>query len=272
MSFRNKIVLSLGLIALHVAMDSAVSDEKGLKIVCVGDDPAKPHEPTPIKQNPACPKCHNANFGTFKKAQVDGTAYTVVEADEVAAVKEQSVGATKTTIAMTPHDAEEVHTHTIQDGSVYYLTPNKGAEETYALIVETLREHPEIALLAQWTPVSRTNLYEIKLFGDTLVMEQRARTDAIKVVQVPVTPANPMFKTQMAMLLPTMVQPFDPATYADTYRTQLEALLASKGTVEGAATATGSAASLPTNLMDQLNAMLAAAPATPAPKKKKGVA
>ena len=262
MAYRKGITLSLGLISFQVDLDGAVAKEESLRNVCLGDGTTQ-HDPTPIKNNPACPACGNADFASFKKASVHGNEYSIVEADEVKEAKDKAIGATKNIVALTAHRSEDVRLQTIQDGGVYYLSPSSAAAAAgYALMVETLKEHPEVSLLGMWTAVSRTNLYELKVFGDTLVLEQRARTQDIKVVQVPVSAADATLKAQMGMILPMMTQDFDPDSYSDAYRKALDELVESKQVVEGVQTSGGgtnkSRPVAAVDLTDALNQMLAA--------------
>lgn len=238
MAYRKDILLQMGTIASLVNVETAVTkDATGLKTVCVGDT-AKPHPPAAIRQKQECPTCGNDDRGSFKKAQVDGTEFTVVEAGEVATAKETAIGASKQVIQLSAHQAEEVSTRTVQDGSVYFLTPAKPAlAPVYGLIADTMARHPELTFLGQWTPASRTNLYQFKAFGTTLVMEERARPDALRIVQQPATPVGQAHRDQIDLLLPSLVSEFDPATYADAYATRLAELLASKQAVEGVAAA-----------------------------------
>lgn len=257
MAYRKGIVLQLGAISTLVDVESAVVAEESLKTVCVGDA-ASPHIPTAVKQSLACPACKNDDRGSFKKARVEGTDFTVVEQDEVADARVNSVGATKAIIQLTPHPIEEVRTQTIQGKSTYYLTGSKPElMPLYGLLADTLRRHPEFAFLGLWTPVGRPGLYEIRLFGDTLVMEGRERTESLKIVQqeYPVVPS--VNQQQMDQLLPGMVSAFDPATYADTYKANLDALIASKAAVAGVLgeKSAASKSSVPTGTID-LTALL----------------
>jgi non-homologous end joining protein Ku len=266
-----KLMIQFGLIAMSVTLSKTVAAESGFKTVCVGDDPASPHEPTPIKQTRACPACSNADYGSFKKATVAGSTYTLLDVEEIRQAKEEAVAGTKGVLALTAHNIGEIKANTSPDGSTYYLTPaDPNSAKVYALIVDTLKEHAEFGLLGLWTPISRTSLYEIYLQDDTLMMGQRARSEQLSIVPVPLTEPDPMLKAQMGMLLPMMIQPYDPATYADTYRTKIDTLLATKTGIEGAkvASSTPSAPTATVDLQSQLDAMLAAT-STPSAKTKK---
>lgn len=267
-----KLMIQLGLMAMNVTLSKTTAAESGFKTVCVGHDPANPHKPTPIKQTRACPDCSNDDYATFKKARIEGSSYTLLDVEEVKQAKEEAVAGTKGVLSLTPHNIGEIKANTMPEGSTYYLTPvDANSAKVYALLVDTLSEHPEVGLLGLWTPISRTSLYEVYLQDDTLMMGQRARSERLNIVPVPKATPDPMLKAQMAMLLPMMIQPYDAATYVDTYREKVDALMATKTAVEGVA-ATSTATSAPTATVDlqaQLDAMLAAATPSPAPAKAK---
>ena len=260
MAYRKNITLQIGVISFTVDLDGAIETESRMKNVCVGD--VTPHAPTPVKNNTSCPDCGNKEWSSFKKAEVDGKEYRVVDVDEVTKAKEDSIGATKQVISLTAHPTTEVRTQTVQGDGTYYLTPaSVGSADGYNLLVSLLRKHPEVAFLGLWTAVSRTNLYEVRLFGDTLLLEGRARTESIKIKPQPAGAPNAMFEQQMDLLLPMLTKPFDPATYADTYKQEIEKLIASKTAVEGAAgpkAAGAKQAAATVDLSAQLDAQLAA--------------
>jgi non-homologous end joining protein Ku len=229
MAYRTNIMLQLGAIALPVNLDGAVIPEESLKTVCVDG-----HPPTATRQQLGCPTCGNSDRSTFKKARVEGKEFTVVEADEIAQTRADSIGNTKDIIALTAHPTAEVREQTIQGKGVYYLTPSKPTfAPFYGLLADTMRRHPEFAFMGLWTPMSRAGLYEVRLYGDTLVMEARERTESLRVVQQPHIDIPEENQKQLDLLLPTLVKPYDPATYADTYKAQLDALISSKTAEEG---------------------------------------
>lgn len=258
MSFRNGVVLQLGAIATTVNIDSAVQAETSLKTVCRGVGTS--HPPAPIKNNPTCPSCGNTDYGSFEKARLVGKSeYAVIGADEVLATRETAVGATKEIISLSIHKADEARSQVIQgDNSTYYLSPGKPAlMPLYSLIVDLLHRHPEYALMGLWTPTSRAGLYEVRAFGDTLVMEPRARTETLKIAQQPIVPIDANQQAMADTIAASLVTPFDPATYADTYQANLEALIASKTTEEGLSVtrSKSSTAAVPTGAVD-LTALL----------------
>lgn len=246
MSWRNSIQMSLGLITFVVGLDTAVSksDEGGTShTVCVGD--TTPHDPVRTKDTRECPKCENKIRSTFRQAVDTPDGLKLVSADDKADAK-GLIADMKKKLVLGLHDTAEVSTQTLPSGSVYYLTP-QGGEEAYATIVDLLRRHPEKVLMTEWVPSSRANQYQVRLFGDTLVMQEHARAENVKVVQVPATPANPAHAAMLDAFLPTLTTPYDPATYADKYAVRMRELLATKDvvTVEGMATTKSGKAAAP---------------------------
>jgi non-homologous end joining protein Ku len=274
MAFRNGIVLQLGAIATSVNVESAVIAEKGLKTVCRGPqdgidrdgnpiDPAHHgHAATPIRNNPGCPTCENTSYPTFEKAsEVSKGEFAVLDQTEVATTRANAVGASKDIIQLSVHKTADVALQTVPGESVYFLTPHKPAlAPLYGMLVDALERHPELTFMGQWTSVARANLYQIKLFGSTLMMESRRRTEELKVVQQPVIAIGAAEQGMVDTILGNLVVDFDPATYADTYRANLDVLIASKQTEEGIVSARTKAAAtaVPTGAVD-LSSVLAAA-------------
>jgi len=232
MAYRPGVLLQFGMITAIVDIDNAVQSKDGLKTVCLGPTGTE-HVPTAIRQHIKCPECANEDTGTFKKASVLGDQFIVVEKEEVATAKASTVGASKKLIALQAHPASEVHTQTIQGGGVYQLHAAKGMEAVVSLLTDTLQRHPELAFTGLWSPAGRQNFYEVKAFGDTLVMEERARTEQLKIVPSTLEVINPAFQAQIDALLTVGVVPYDPATYVDTYDKMLDDILATKTAVDG---------------------------------------
>lgn len=263
MSWRNNVMLQLGAMSLLIGLDGAIEREESLSTVCRGTD-AEPHEITPVKKPYECPACLTRDTAGFLKARKEGrSTYHVVEATEVAEVRDANIGGTKDIINISAHPATDVTTQTLPGDSIYYLSPSKdGHAPIYAMLVDLVKRHPEVAFVGLFTPTSRTGMYQLKVYGDTLVLEGRARPEAIKIKQQAAGTIQ-LEQTQQAMadqLLTMLATPFDRDSYADTYKTQLDELIASKAGEDGAvvskSASTKTAASAP--VLD-LNAMLQAA-------------
>lgn len=275
MGYRNGIVLQLGAIATSVDLDGAVVKDESLNTVCRGpvegrDQDGNPidaehhgHAPTGVKNNPTCSTCKNTAYATFEKARQVGTTrnpeFAVVKPEEVQAARAEAVGATKDIIQLSVHRTEDVSVQTIQGDSVYWLKPHKEPlAPIYGMFVDALHRHPEYTFMGLWTPVARVGLFQVKLFGNTLVMEARHRTESIKVEQQPVLAPDNSGQGMIDTILANLVTPFDPATYADTYKGRLDEIIASKEAEAGVVVAATkkAAASVPAGSID-LNAILA---------------
>lgn len=244
MSFRSSILIQLGILAVMVDLDSAVASAASLPNVCLGDVDvvdangqtvhAPPHIPTAIKQQNKCPDCTNTDKGSFKKARKVGKQFIVVDLEEVAQAKADAIGSTNTAIHLTVHPAGEVHLHTIHSGGAYSLkAATQGMVESLGLLTHHIKAHPELAFVCEFTPAGRSNHYELVVFGDTLVLEQRCRTEDLKIVQMPLVEENLTNLGMLDQFLPTLVAPYDPALYHDKYLKTLDSILATKVAQDG---------------------------------------
>jgi non-homologous end joining protein Ku len=281
MSYRKGLFLTFGAVNAVVDLDNAIASEEGLKNVCLGPTGTE-HQPTALKQSLKCPAtyvdgvatkvCENEDKTTFKKARVNGKLFTVVDPEEIAQAKADSVGATKDVINLQVHPAEEVHTQSIPGGSTYQLKasgPHMSA--SVALFVDMIRRHPELAFTALYAPAGRTNFYELSLFGDVLVMSERVRTENMKIIQVPVDPIAADYQKMVDQLLGIAVVSYDPVNYQDAYLAKVADILATKTAQDGVPSiaSPSTAAAAKPGTLDQ-GAMLAEAlrqmQATVAPK------
>ena len=258
MAYRPGVILQLGTITAIVDVDNAVASATSLKNVCLGPTGTE-HIPTAVKQQPLkCPECGNDDATTMKKANVVAKQFIVVEKTEVADAKAGSIGATNQFISLQAHPAEEVHTQCIQGGGVYQL---KAASQpmvgVVSLLLDTLRRHPELAFTGLWSPAGRQNFYEVRPFGDTLVMEERCRTEDLKIIQQPFAAIDPAFQTQIDTILAATVVPYNPTTYQDAYLRKLEEVLASKQAQDGVLAAKSKSTPIVAGSVD-LSAMLGA--------------
>ena len=234
MAYRPGVILQLGTITAIVDVDNAIASIAGLKNVCCGGN-ITTHPPSAVKQQPLkCPVCTNDDTGTMKKARIEAKQFIVVEKDEVADAKAGAVGATAKFISLLAHPADEVHTQAIQGGSVYQLkASSQPMVPVLSLLLDTMRRNPQLAFTGLWSPAGRQNFYEVRPFGDTLVMEERCRTEQLKIIQQPFIEPAPAFRTQVDAILAQTVVPYDPATYEDAYLRKLEEVLATKAAQDG---------------------------------------
>lgn len=257
-----------------VSVVTAIEDEKkstGLNTLCVGDvDITKDgvvthidaHPAARCRQNLACETCGNDNTESFKKGQerADGT-YAIVDTTELAAVTAISDDV-KNTLTLTSHPVEQVMQHTLTQGKVYYLEPGKGGAAGYPLIVEMVRNRPNLAFCTVWAARSAPKMYRLGLYGDILTLTELAWPASVKTA-----PANPgdakEDEVKMALVLADqLATDFDPETYRDTRTEQLAAFIAAADGVEGAAKPEAAVVTpKTTSMMDMLQAAVAASSA-----------
>lgn len=282
MAYRKGIVFTFQLGLLPVTLignlDNAIVDsDSGLKQVCTGTPDAE-HAPTQISLKRTCATCGEIPYGQIKKAQVLGDGFKVVTDEEVAQVKNETLGATKKMVTLTAHPTEGVAGKILTGGSIYTVSPSDPAQmQAYAILHDVVTRHPDVTLLGLFTPASRTNLYRLGTYGDALVLEQQHRTNEINIVEPMTPPIGAAAEAQIDTFLAGSLQVFDPANYVDAYAERLAEVLAAKDAVEGVATEkTKSAPKTPTtvggvDLMAQLMSMSAPAP-TAKPTRKKATA
>ena len=234
MAYRPGVILQFGMVTVIVDIDNAVASEVGLKNVCLGPTGTE-HVPTAVRQQPLkCPECDNDDPTTMKKANVVGKQFIVMEKTEVADAKAGSIGASAKFISLLAHPAEEVHSQSIQGKGVYQLKPStQEMGKVVSLLLDVVQRHPEPAFTCLWAPAGRQNFYEVRAFGDTLVMEERCRTEQLKIIQQPKFEVLPAHQARMDENLLTDVVPYSPATYQDAYLAKLDEVLASKTAQSG---------------------------------------
>lgn len=264
MSFRSNILIQLGVLSVIVDLDSAVASVPSLSTVCEGPLGGTPHILTAIKQETKCPDCGNEDKATMKKAKKVGKQFIPIDAEEVAQAKADSIGQTAAAIHLLVHPAEEVHLQTVHSGGAYAVkASNQGMVEAVGLLTRHIKEHPELAFTTLFAPSGRVNFYELVVFGDTLVLEQRCRTEDMKIVQQPLADENRVNLAMLDQFLPTLVAAYDVSLYQDQYLQKLETILASKVAVDGvqsvAAKSTGPKLVGAVDLSSMLSAGLAAA-------------
>lgn len=230
MAYRKGLVLSFGLVNVIVSIDGAVQKEDSLATVCTGTPGTPAHAPTKIAQQRHCATCGEVQFADLKKARVVGDSFQVIEQQEVAAVRDQALGASKKMLTLTAHDAAEVNANTLQGESVYYMSPDGAAQVgAYSLLLDAVTRRNDIAFVTTYTPTSRQSMWQLKAFQGTLVVEQRVWPEQVR--PAPATGAlepDSVLSAQLDQIISAMVVPFEASNYQDTYNAALNAALAAK--------------------------------------------
>lgn len=251
-----------------VSVITAVDDDKkstGLNIICDSG-----HAPSRVRQDLKCPECQNDDKTSFKKGQErpDGSV-VIVDAAEVAAVT-AIPDDVKNTLTLTSHPIEQVAEHTLPSGKVYYLEPGKGGAKAYPLLVQMIKERPNLGFVTVWAPRSAPAMYRLGLFGDVLTLTQLAWPASVKPTPNVETDFNPDEVKMACVLADQLSSDFDPETFRDTRTETLAAFIAAAEGVEGAEKPTAPAsAPKVTSMMDMLAAAVAASSAPEVADKPK---
>jgi non-homologous end joining protein Ku len=269
-AIKTGVTISLGpFFGVVVNVLSAVDDDAkstGFNTLCVGTD--KAHVATRVHQELVCGECKNTNAETFVKGKDmgDGT-YAIVDQDVLAAAA--TVGDDiKTELRITSHDAAKVAAATMPLGKTYFLEPGKGprAQEGYALLREQVRRRSDKAYVSVFASRSKPMMYRLGVYGQALTIVPQAWPTNIRAEpNVPDVDVDEAALTQLDALLDTLEQPFDPATYIDTRKDAMEAVIAAATMVEAGQTpdlkSVKSVAPAGLDLTSQLTAAVAAAKA-----------
>lgn len=161
----------------------------------------------------------------------------------------------------------------------YYVEPEPAGYKVYALLVAAMKAGnrqtgKNMVAIARWTHSSREHTVAFRVFEDGLMMHTLFYPDEVKeaptVEDVDVNEAEVNMAT---ILLKSMTGKFDPAKYADTYRTNLQALIdfriAAKEIKGVASVATPEGATIPAAVPDLMAALKASLELSKKPKVKK---
>jgi non-homologous end joining protein Ku len=228
MSSASNVTVSLGLISFHVDLLSAVQSKQARTagastlLTCPVCHEDGGH--SPLKQRYFCEQNHGpfAKADAVKALSVDNEI-TPAPAEKVAAAVE--VQGDRTAIELTIHPASEVEQATVSTGNVYRLKP-RANEAQYALMLELARNE-DVAFIGEYTNKGATLLYRIVARGELLVMTELVRPDRV-------TPAFELEPFEVdarlletgRVLVSSLVEPFDPAAWADRRKAKLNDLAA----------------------------------------------
>lgn len=264
-SIRAEVSMQMGMVSCLVNVTAAVGEDKETSFnqVCVGPDDTHQHAPSGVKQGYTCPKCQNDDKTTFRKGRVDKSGAQVFTNEQIAELTAVPDDVTKT-INLTVHRRQDVvGADMVPAGAPYYLEPATSAmQSSYATFVAGLEANPEIIMLAEWAPRSKTGLFEVQVRDGGLMFQRLAWPEMVR--PAPKADAQPSERAiaQMGVLLDMSVSDFDVENYRDQRRAKIAALVAGTEVVEGA-----EGVSVPTkstSIEDQLAAAVAAAQASKA--------
>lgn len=270
------VALSFGLAAASVAVHNALEKEtSGNKLCCTGIAGKDEHAPTPISQVNRCTTCDDVvPYDQIVKGRAVDGGFVLITTDEVAEARVDSE-ALKKRAGLTAHPTEQVDLSTVPGEKLYYLTPEAGAEETYATFVHMVEAHPELTFMALWTPRSRAGQFALKARDGVLVWQERVRAENIKPVPLveAEAPAAMIGMMDQVLGLEGMVSDYEPATYEDTFEAKIRDIVATKAPVAAgevvAATGAITTPSTAVSGMSALAQMLADAEKSKRPARKK---
>lgn len=258
-----KSVLQLGLITAPVSVYSAVEKPVSNRTLCTDG-----HTPTGVKQTVACPTCGKTD-GFVKGREVAKDTFVLIDqADLDAAAAEGEPF--KAVINLTPHPAEQMTDMLPAGDKVYYLGPQPGGNDTFALLHDRIAAHPELVFTTVYAVAGSPAMYQIRCFGDTLVLVELAWPAALKEQPTWTGTPNPALVAMADQFLTTLITDFDASTYVDKGRARLDEIVAAGTAVTSTATpgASTAAPSAADALLAALSAAVQGAGATPAPAKR----
>lgn len=225
------IQINVGLVNLAAKYETAVESEQSMSGLCVGQPDKPAHSPLPIKMPTTCDECGPVtDKSLLKKGIKAGSTYTVIEQSDVADAKAANTAQFKDAITLLAHPTCDVESLSAPGKKLYYLTPATSAGEgQYQLVLELVKQHPELSFCGMFTPRTAAALFRITNRGDALVMEERVTSEnKLKAVPLVGGAVDPnMFTMLNDLVLPQLTKPFDvPDLYADAYAKAIAELAA----------------------------------------------
>jgi DNA end-binding protein Ku len=242
-----------------VAIESAVEAEVSMSNVCTGTE-EEPHAPSKTRQSLACQHC--GGTGPFKKGrEVDGTL-RVVTPEELA---EAEVAAEiKDAITLLPRTG--VAERVIAGEKVYYLKPGKGGQAGYGLLLAAIKQNRDRSFCAVFALRGKPRMFCVGVFGDVLTLQTVCWPEDLKLAPSVPTDYDETHLPLVQQIIDGLTEEFDPTTFVDQHRAEVNALLASKaGTVPFQPLPANVPANVDTSLLAALQASVEAL--TPAPAK-----
>jgi len=232
-----KMKIEFGLMNLACRRESAVETQVELKNLCVGQEGKDAHGPTPLKQDPSyCPTCGEVDKDLIVKGHGSGSSWTVLTAEQAAALAEQKVEfGEHTSLKLVAHPAGEFLGATETGGAVYYVWPEPTDVDHYALLTRLIGSHPELAFtgLLSLSTGGRAKLWLLRVRDNVLVLEERVREQAKKPAPVVEGEVNEKLLAMMEGALEAFTEPYDAEGYEDRYETAVKAAVEAGVHVEG---------------------------------------
>jgi non-homologous end joining protein Ku len=202
---------------------SAVSEPStGLSMLCDGGHGE--HNPSSLNQLYRCPLC--STEGTTRdfplRGRKVGNTAVILSKDELKEL--EAPDEVKFGMSVNVHPADEISS-LMPTGSVYYLSPAKGAGNAYALFVEVLKTRPDLAMVTTWASRTKAALYRLGVRGDTLTISQLAWPEDQQPAPTAGIGADAKQVDLLTQLLDTSVEGFELEHYVNQSRAKLEELV-----------------------------------------------
>ncbi|MGE5139955.1 MAG: Ku protein [Rudaea sp.] len=152
--------------------------------------------------------------------------YVVLEDEDL---KKADVGKTQSIQVVQFVDEDEIDVKYFE--KPYYLEPGKGADKAYALLREALRRSKKVAV-CRFVLRTKENVGALKAEGNVIVLEQMRLPSELRApagLDLPAKAEVDNRELDMALqLIDQLTEPFKPEDFRDTYREELEKIIAQK--------------------------------------------
>lgn len=224
-----KAALQYGLITIPALLDVATISKQDMSNLCVGQPGHEAHDALPVKAPKTCTTCGPiTDLTVLKKGVKSGSTFTIVDAEAVTEAREEYAHDHKGILQLVPHPAGEFLASTAQGDSLHYVTPADAAGANhYQLLVKLVSEHPELAFVTLYTPVSATSLYMLQVRDGVLVLQKRVREGQMKPTPSVGGDVNDALYGMLEATLEDFTKPYAPADYEDHFATAIEQMIAS---------------------------------------------
>jgi len=112
----------------------------------------------------------------------------------------------------------------------YYMTPGKGGEKPYRLLLKALEESKSVGI-AEFMLRNRMHVCAVKAYNNVLLLNQMRYKDEIREMPAIESKDEKISPKEVALavqLIKQLSEDFDPAAFKDTYLEELEKLIQAK--------------------------------------------
>lgn len=238
-TFMKRITVQLGIMPIHLKMETAVLAETSASVVCTNGGQ---HEAVKVKQSVFCPVCkttHNS-FQQFPERGIEeNKQIRVLSKDDIQQVK----GAPRTgrvrdghqhtleadaPVEIKFHPRLEVFAFTLAGDSVQNVYPDTdlGGAKAYEMLLHYLSVHPDQVAVMVWAPTKNNALWVLDVYDGRLVASKRTWPEQVRepkqVAPVTITGAEQTLFDQIIELTLTR---FDVNEYVNEAAKGLQELL-----------------------------------------------